>query len=198
MKGAALLILILLNGLTATALDIFKGRVVNYETRKTLPFANIGVLHRNQGTCTDHLGNYTLDLSGIKDSDTILCTQNGFIADTMVVGAFRRKFTTGVAIIFLNPLAAPTVNIMDYEDNMTRKVLGNTSNSKSKTATFVSNELGTEIGVTIQIKGQPSYLSDLSFNLAENIYDSLLLRVNLYYLYKGMPYDAMLSEDIIV
>jgi len=87
---------------------------------------------------------------------------------------------------------------MDYDDDMTRKLLGNTSTSNSKTTNFVSHDLGTEIGVTIQIKGQPTYLRDLSFNVAQNDYDSLLLRVNLYYLHNEVPYEAMISEDIIV
>jgi hypothetical protein len=178
--------------------EVFRGRVVNRIGRQTLPFAKIGVLHRNRGTCADHKGNYSFDLSGIKDSDTLRISQNGFEADTFLVEQFRNKFTTGVAIIFLNPISHPPVNLMDYDEDMTRKVIGNTSMSKSKTTNFVSADLGTELGVTIQIKRQATYLRDLSFNVAQNDYDSLLLRVNLYYLDNRLPYDAMLNEDIIV
>jgi len=78
MKGFGLLILFLLNGLASTAVDIFKGRVVNHQTHKTLPFANIGILHKNRGTCANFKGNYILDLTGVKDSDTLVCSQNGF------------------------------------------------------------------------------------------------------------------------
>jgi len=198
MRVWAPLITLLLYGFTCSAGDLFKGRVVNHKTRQTLAFANIGVLHVNRGTCTDYLGNYVLDLSGVKDSDTLICSQNGFEPDTFIVGAFKSKFSTGVAILFLNPLRPPPVNVMDYDEEMTRKLLGNTSTSKSKTSNFVSNSLGSELGVTIHIKGQPTYLRDLSFYVAQNDYDSLLLRVNLYYLHNGVPYDPMISEDIIV
>ena len=152
MSRCGLLILFLLFGFTSSAQDQFKGRVINHKTRKTLPFANIGVLHVNRGTCADFKGNYVLDLNGIKDTDTLVCSQNGFEPDTFIVGDFKRKFSTGVAIIFLNPLRPPPVNIMDYDEEMTRKLLGKTSTSKSKTTNFVSSSLGTELGVTIQIR----------------------------------------------
>ncbi|MBL4576905.1 MAG: carboxypeptidase-like regulatory domain-containing protein [Flavobacteriales bacterium] len=198
MRSYGLLLLFVFLGYESFSQDIFKGRVINHSTRRPLPFANIGILHGNRGTCANVKGNYAIDLSGIKDKDTLLCSQSGFQPDTFIVGDFRRKFATGVAIIFLNPLPPPPVNIMDYEDDMTRKLLGSTSNSKSKTTNFVSNNLGTELGVTIRIKGEPTYLRDLSFNVVRNDYDSLLLRVNLYYLYRGTPWDLMHSEDIIV
>jgi len=178
--------------------EIFRGKIVNPANRNSLPFANIGILHGNKGTCADHKGNYTLDLNGIKDSDTLRISKNGFKADTILVSRFKKKFSEGVAIIFLQPLGPLPLNLMDFDDSMKRRVIGNTSTSKSKTTNFVSSELGNELGVTIQIKEQPSYLRDLSFNVAQNDYDSLLLRVNFYYLDKGVPYDPMLHEDIIV
>ena len=178
--------------------EIFRGKIVDPTNRNTLPFANIGILHRNRGTCADHKGNYNLDLNGIKGSDTLRISKNGFKADTILVSQFKKKFSEGVAIIFLKPLGPPPLNVMDFDDSMKRRVIGNTSTSKSKTTNFVSTDLGNELGVTIQIKEQPSYLRDLSFNVAQNDYDSLLLRVNFYYLYNGAPYEPMLHEDIIV
>lgn len=178
--------------------EIFRGKIVDPSNRNTLPFANIGILNGNRGTCADHKGNYNLDLNGIKGSDTIRISKNGFKADTILVSQFKKKFSEGVAIIFLKPLGPPPLNLMDFDDSMKRRVIGNTSTSKSKTTNFVSSDLGNELGVTIQIKEQPSYLRDLSFNVAQNDYDSLLLRVNFYYLHNGAPYDPMLHEDIIV
>ena len=92
----------------------------------------------------------------------------------------------------------PPVNVMDFDDDMKQKHLGNYSYSKSKTTNFVSNGLGTELGTTIQVKSETTYLIDLSFNIVHNPFDHLILRINLYYLYKEKPLDFINSEDILV
>lgn len=178
--------------------DMFTGKVINRDNRKVLPYAKIGVLHNNHGTCTNTKGRFNLDLSTVSDKDTLVCSHIGYKSDTVKVGVFRQQHQQGVAIFPLRATVLPPTNIMDFDDEMKSKLLGNYSYSKSKTTNFVSNALGTELGTTVQVKSETTYLIDLSFNIVQNHYENLTLRINLYYLYKEMPLDFINTEDIIV
>jgi len=198
MRRACLLILLVSLGIESYSQDIFKGKVINRDNRKVLAYSKIGVLHNNHGTCADENGRFILDLSTVSDRDTLVCSHIGFKSDTVKVGVFRQQHQSGVAIFPLRALIHPPVNIMDFDDEMTSKLLGKNSDSKSKTTKFVTNALGNELGVTVQIKSEASYLIDLSFNIVQNHHENLVLRVNLYYLHKEKPLDFINSEDILV
>lgn len=180
------------------AQDIYKGKTLDVNTQKPLGFVNIGVLGKGVGTCSKMGGAYQLDLTGAKETDTLIFSLIGYAADTVIVYDYKKKYRSKVAIIFLSSLVLPYQEKLVYDEAMVTKVLGNDHDSKSKKVGFDGMLLGAEIGLKIAIKGSPTYLKNLHFSLVKSPSVNSHLRINMYYMVDAMPKEQILDENIIV
>lgn len=57
---------------------IFKGRIINNESKSPVPYANIGFPGKNVGTVSDLDGNFLLEIPPPMQSDTLFVTSIGF------------------------------------------------------------------------------------------------------------------------
>lgn len=183
---------------TIQAQDIYKGKTVNVNTQKPIDFVNIGVLGKNTGTCSQVSGSYQLDLTGVNEKDTLIFSLIGYGADTVIVGDYKKKYKSKVAIIFLSPLALPYQEKLIYDDEMVTRVLGNDHRSKSKKVGFDSRHLGAEIGLKIAIKGSPTYIRDLHFSILQSPPVNSYMRIKMYYMVNSIPKEQILDENIII
>ena len=180
------------------AQEIYKGKTLDVNTQKPLGYVNIGVLGKGVGTCSKTGGAYQLDLTGVKETDTLLFSLIGYTADTIVVSDYKKKYKSKVAIIFLSSLILPYQEKLIYDEEMVTKVLGNEHVSKSKKVGFDGMFLGAEIGLKIAIKGSPTYLKDLHFSLVKTPSVNSHIRINMYYMLDALPKEQILDENIIV
>jgi hypothetical protein len=79
-----------------------------------------------------------------------------------------------------------------------RRVLGNATTSKFLTAGFGSAEPGAQVGIPLHLGKRLVLLEKVTVQLAYNRYDSLLLRLNVYRLDKGLPTTSLLTEQVLV
>jgi hypothetical protein len=84
------------------------------------------------------------------------------------------------------------------DKKLTKRVLGNKTESKFFGGRFASGDLGSEIVIKIKIKGAPTYLDTFSFNISYNEGDTSTFRVNIYEIKNGLPDKNVLADNILV
>lgn len=77
--------------------------------------------------------------------------------------------------------------------------IGTDTKSKRITAYFYTkNALGGELASKIKVKNTPCQLNYLSFNIARNDFDSIVLRLNIYSILNNLPNKNQLTNNIII
>lgn len=112
-----------------------KGLVLDIDTQKGLPYANIYVLHKNKGVISNEKGYFSISLNGLNSTDTIRFQYMGYKTKNITIGQLDTSevvylkeeiFNLSEAIIFGNDL--------DVED-IVKKVLENKERNYKKTNT---------------------------------------------------------------
>ena len=80
---------------------------------------------------------------------------------------------------------------------LTRRIVGNSTNSYRVSGSFVMNTLGKQLAQGMHVR-RPSPLEQVSFHVSCCIYDSLFYRVNVYQVLDGQPTTNLLPEPVYV
>lgn len=177
--------------------QIVTGQVANAETKEPIEYTSIGVLNRNLGTVSGLGGKFKLDLKGAADSDTVKVSMVGFQSRLFPVKAFRQHFSVPDNSVFLQPQTRQLNEVVIKPQKMGTMVTGNTTDSKIMAEGFVSNDLGSEIGTVLKFrKKKPGRLESVHFNIANNNFDAVKFRVNIYTFKNGQVGENLLQEPI--
>lgn len=172
------------------------GTVLDSEKKEPLAFVNIGVLGKSIGTVTDYSGRFHLDLSKSELYDTLVISMLGYERLMLTVNEFRIGYPTNPVVIHLEPKSYEKNEVVITPRKLSPKILGNTVSRPMVSMGFSSNDLGSEIGVRMNVKKkQRCFVDSLFFNVAECTYDSVLFRVNMHTLHKGVPSDSSLLKE---
>lgn len=163
------------------------GRVVD-EAGDGISYVSIGILNSTTGTVSDRNGNFTLTLPDNVDPATELCFSH-------ISYVFRSFAISGIkgndAKIVLTPADYVIEEIMVFggkakESKFTRKGM------RIPAGVAALRGIGSEIGSVIDVIGK-IMLSRIDFNVAENTYDKVRIRVNVYRIDSDLP--GLSSED---
>ncbi|GGK65840.1 carboxypeptidase-like regulatory domain-containing protein [Rufibacter glacialis] len=172
----------------------FQGKILDHKNAP-VPFVNIGVIGQGVGTVSSEQGTFILSLPDSLDARTLQVSAIGYRPVTWKVGEFKQKFGSREAVIHLKEEAVALREVVVRPQKFKTKVVGNETDSKSIMGGFKSNGLGSEIGTVLSIN-RPSFLEKVTFNLANNAYDTLFLRINIYRMGKNGPEENLLSAPI--
>lgn len=190
-KKTLFIVLILVISNSAMA-QKFKGVVRCTETKNAIAYVNIGVIGKGIGTVSGSDGRYALDLEPQYALDTLMFSCIGYHPLKITVAEFgvwdQHHITLQKRVIELEEVV---VRPFDYR----KKLLGNTTRSKSVMAGFKENQLGYELGIIIKIK-KPSFLEKVNINIASASYDTLFYRLNVYTMAAGSSYQNILHAPI--
>ena len=186
--------LFLIFSISVNSQNIIKCRVLDSASKAPVEFANAGIVSRAFGTVTDEKGEFTLNVPDSLMQEKIRISILGYKTKDISL-----KKLMSASVIYLAE-AAYNLNEVSVKPKKTKhKVLGNETTSKSATCGFTSNKLGCEMGVKLNIKHKETHLKKLSFNIAGNVYDSLIFRVNIYKADKdGKPGENLLTKSLFV
>jgi hypothetical protein len=195
MIRSGFIILATLLGFTALKAQKIEGKIIDAKTKEPVPFANVGILHRNIGTVCDENGMFSLPTGTALVTDTFRISSLGYKAIAVRVSdasKFNGNFMLEPQAVALNEITIKPKTIKSIK-------LGNTADSKSMQAGFASNDLGSELGTVLKYsKKNPGKIKNVHFNISNNTYDSLLFRVNIYSFKKGKTGESLLKEAIYV
>lgn len=179
--------------------QLFKGKIVDSESGKPIPYCGIGVINKAIGTVSDADGMFALNITDAATTDTIRFSELGYQNLEFFVAKIRVS-DSSVHIYKVTPESQTltTINITTKEERKHIK-LGNTINGGTLFSGFASNMLGTEIGIVLKYReDNPGRIESLHFDLASSTYDSVLFQVNIYDFTDGVIGKSILHRPILL
>lgn len=173
-------------------------RTVDASTGAPIAYANIGIIGKDIGTVSDESGKF--QLSGLLPKfagDTLRCSTLGYCHTDLVLAAGMEMPDE----LRLQPCAAILPEVQVVAANFKKqKRLGHSSSSKKIVFYFMSNKLGTELASKIEVKKGPVSVVQAQFNIAENKFEEVLFRINIYDIdpKTNLPGNKILKEEVIV
>jgi hypothetical protein len=156
--------------------QIQKGRVLSSETHTPVGFVNIGIIGRNIGTVADINGDYELELDNKYNSDSVRFSMIGYESIAFLISQFRENPEKNV---YLNPRSYNLQEVKVVYHKPKSVKLGYPVTTTDLRSGFSYNELGSELGIKIHVKGQVK-LTEVNFNVGICTYDSVTYRLNIY------------------
>lgn len=180
----------------------YSGMVVNSENGEPVAFANIGIAGRNIGTVSDAGGWFEIQLDDMYDKDLLRISCIGYSEKEIVTGNFKKKAgVNGQNRIELSPISYQLDEVLIRPQKTKSYTLGYYCDPNSAYGNaFYSKELGTEIGVVINLprKKKQAYVKRFRFYVGEFTFDKFPVRLNIYELQDGLPKNNILREPIFI
>jgi len=171
-----------------------KGKVLSSETNSGIGFVNIGIIGKNIGTVSDEFGNFTIDLDNIYDNDSLRFSMIGYESKSFLAGHFKED-------LFKNVYLTPKFYYLPELKVIYRKpkemILGTPVISNVLNSGFAYNNLGSELGIKVHVKGRVK-LKDINLNVAICTFDSVTYRLNIYQSVNQTEYKNILTEPIYI
>ena len=174
--------------------QIHKGKVVLKETNTGIAYVNIGVIGGNIGTVTDASGNFAIALDDKYDKDSIRFSMIGYESQSFLISRFKQD---SISVISLIPKSyiLPEIKVVYRKPRVVR--LGFPVVSDMLRSGFAANDLGSELGVKINVRGIVR-LKDINFNVAVCTFDSVTYRLNIYELVNKTEYRNILTKPVYI
>lgn len=154
----------------------YDGQIYNQETNSPIPYVNIGVLLKNNGTTSDQHGNFKLDINSQYYKDTIVFSSIGFKTYKICCEDF---INLPNKLIKLKEESYKLEEVLIKPKNYKKKRYGHEYKSRAFVGGFKNNNLGYECGSLLKINKQ-SKLNSINFTIASCTYDTIFYRVNIY------------------
>ena len=175
-----------------------KGIIVSNQ-HEPLDFVNIGIIGTSLGTVSDEHGQFQLYFNEtVKNTDTIRFSSIGFESQNFSVQDLKGENNLTIILSTKTTQLEEVVVIPEFENS---KLKGN-KNTDARMNVYYSiskkpnQNLGAEIGRKFKIK-KKSRLRKMRFYIAQNNFDTVLFRINVYHLKKRKPGKNILSQNII-
>lgn len=175
-----------------------KGQVIDAKTQRPIPFANIGFVGKGIGTVSDEYGNYALEFppAKLESIDRLQFSVVGYKPQLFSKNEILRSIQ--------KPLK---INLVPEQYQLDELVLGKSKRRTSNIGDLDYDErivgywkeiegLGGEILTKVKVRRKNTKLHNLKFKVLENGSDSLLVRVNVYDLDRGLVGRNLLQESI--
>jgi hypothetical protein len=185
---------------TSSHAQLYSGVVLDDESKKPIPYVNIGIVNRNSGTVSSEDGRFEILLDPKFDRDTLRFSSIGYESVNYLVHDFKNNPTTGLRLaINLKPKTIVLNEVTVHAKEHKAIALGNFPRTRFTKAGFVNNNLGHEIGSVFELSNTASsaYLDSIQLNIVTCDYDSIFLRLNVYEMNGGQPED-ILPENVFV
>lgn len=199
MKTNLIIIILIFVSIRVQAQQI-TGIVVSTNDSESLAYVNIGVIGTTYGTVSGLDGAFELFLpETISKNDSIRFSSIGFAGQSMTIGEAISKSPMRIALQPIN-LNLPEVIVRPSFTNY--ETIGNKNISASRVTNLAirnrpNQNLGSEVGRKFKTK-KPAYLEKFRFYIAQNNFDTVRFRINIYNLKNGKPMENILNENIII
>lgn len=167
------------------------GVVSEKESSKLVPYASIGLLEKKFGTVSNADGEFTL-LIPSDVNDTLKISSVGFEDTYVPVKGLDPKERLTIQLLE-KTVAMEAVTV--ETKRLKTKVLGHTTRSKFFGGKLGSDQLGTAIGVRMNIR-KPVLLDQFRFTISYSQLDTALFRLNILTLKDGVPHESLIQENI--
>ncbi len=200
MKTITITVIILLTYSGLCSAQTISGLVTDKESHEALAYVNIGLVGKTIGTISDIDGQYSLTVSDANYKDTIKFSSIGYESLALPVKTFIQQYQSKKYNV---PLLKKNITLSEVEVKAKKIIHTATGNPPGKDRMCIvsfnpnNRELrGHEIGATMKIKKNWTYLENAYFHFGYITEDSILFRVNVYNLKNGVPDSNLLAQPI--
>lgn len=175
------------------------GTVINEVTNEPLCFASIGIMNSNSGTITNEKGFFTLYSKGFSPATRVRISMIGFEEQIFQL----KELTAEGNIVRLKEQTVQLSEIIVRPKKTKRKTIGTKSTATKNVTGWggcgnCGEDLGgIERGLLIDID-KPVFLENVNFHVAHFGFDSMLLRLHIRKIEKGIPTRELLNKNIYV
>ncbi|MBY0433787.1 MAG: carboxypeptidase-like regulatory domain-containing protein [Cyclobacteriaceae bacterium] len=171
----------------------FSGIVVDRVTKESLPYANIRIVGRGIGAVSSRSGEFSIDLAGVSNKDTIRFTYIGYRSFAVVTSDLKLLNNNKVELAPESVELAPMV----VTAKSTTKVMGINRVGRRMTGWGDYKSFKGRIrGLLIEGAECPVKVSSFSFRINHNDWDSVAFRLNFLRVKDGIPAESILSKNI--
>ncbi|MEP6465012.1 MAG: carboxypeptidase-like regulatory domain-containing protein [Parafilimonas sp.] len=174
-------------------ISLFKGKVIDAQTKQPIAYVNLGIPNKNIGTVSQVDGSFQIAASL---TDTIEVSMIGYESEKYLPVSHNNE--NSVAIIEMKSKTNTLQEVVITAKTLPVRTLGNTTTSHFFSIGLPLKFLGSEIGIVIKTSKRPALLKSFNFNISENHMDSAIFRFNIYSLKNGRPFENVLSNNILL
>ncbi|MGS2727526.1 carboxypeptidase-like regulatory domain-containing protein [Psychroserpens sp. BH13MA-6] len=173
------------------------GIILDSKNNEPLSYVNIGFLNREIGTVTDKNGEFSLDIIKQYENDTLRISSIGYKPIEILAKELALK--SQPVIVQLEELISELDKVVITAKTYKRKNLGNKTKSKFMSTGYYYDQLGTEMGVKINIRKKPTLVDAFNFNVTYNKLNAKsTFRINFYSVENNKPKENILNQNIFV
>ncbi len=199
MINNSVIVLFILFSAQLTAQNI-SGKIINADTKELLSYVNVGVVGTTHGTVSDLSGKFELTLSStLSSTDAIRFSSIGYETKTMTIEVVSAQVPI---IVELQPIYIGLPEVVVRQPFGNQKIIGHQKTTKNTITNLAINNrtsqnLGAEIGRLFKVK-QSAYIEQFRFYVAQNNFDTVHFRINVYDIKKGKPNKNIMPENLII
>lgn len=175
-----------------------KGTILDAKKQTPLPYVNIGIVNSDIGTATDAQGEFQLKFSGVTNNDSLRISCVGFEPKTYYLKSLIAEKSHRPIVIQLQEKRNELKEVVVIDRKLITKTFGNKTTSRFFGGKFASDDYGSEMAIKINGRKVPMYLDKFEVNISYNMEDTASLRLNIYNVKNGSPYENILNENIIL
>jgi len=181
MKNICLFILFIIYNVTLFAQN-YTGQIFNAETKQPISYASIGIIGKSLGTISDANGVFHINIDKKSNNDTITICLLGYKSTSYKCSDFASK-NEGSKKYFLEEVIYNLPEAIIRPKNYISETVGNLGDKNTSISFEITDtlgETGAEVGTYINIKQKLVLIDSIGFGIAENDYDSIIFRINIY------------------
>ncbi len=183
-----------------TGTKVFGALLLDKDTQRPLPYANIHVLNTNRGTVSNEMGNFTIDIAGLDRTDTLRFQYIGYATlniplsrlDTVSVVFMKEEiFNLSETVIF-----AHTPNVESIIRNVIKNKDSNYRPTTSLRQTFIRERYTSDFD-KVRLTYKKSSIADLNRDLIKLMEDKMPKHSTSYTDFLGYLYTSGVEDDSI-
>ncbi|CAN5362724.1 hypothetical protein BH10BAC1_BH10BAC1_07630 [soil metagenome] len=175
------------------------GKIIDSQTKKAIPYVNVGILHKKLGTVSDTSGHFKLIGATRNLDDTLKMSCVGYNSFVLPLYSTNEDYFLENKTFELDPSSEKLSEVVIRPGKIKTKLLGNKIQNGMVVVGFSTTDLGSESGTVLKYnKKNTGHIKDLNFCMNGSLFDSILFRVNLYEFKNGLPAKSILNEPIYI
>ena len=171
----------------------YQGRVLDESTSHALAYVNIGILNSNYGTTTDENGNYKLFLKNVNDETLVRFSMIGYKPQIHSLKDLEKE---SIVKLLVDNIQLQEVTI--HSPKLREDKVGTKASSNKIVTGWGNFGKGGERGLKIDLKDQSSQIMDVNFYIAQNLFDSVLLRLHVRKITDRTPSQELLNQNVFI
>jgi len=175
-------------------LILIKGKIADEKNGEPLAFVNVGIRNKNSGTVSEKNGYFQLNIIPELKADSLTFSMAGYETRVISISDLIKDSKP----VYLKEKVVELKEVTVTTKTIKTVIKGNTTTSDFFNIGLPLKFLGSETGIKLHLGKRPVLLKSFTFNISTNHVDTAVFRLNIYSFRKGVPFENILHQNILV